>query len=82
MSAALVARGASVVLADLDGAGAQRAAEELHAGPPGRASSAALDVGIADAVTELVGGRLRQDHGHLDLCSTTRASGSAARWST
>ena len=66
LSAALVVRGASVVLADIDGEGAQQAADDLHAGPPGRASGAALDVRDADAVHELVE-RTATDHGHLDL---------------
>ncbi len=54
IASALAARGASVVFADVDEVGAQRASEQLHAGPPGRASSAALDVRDAEAVTELV----------------------------
>ena len=66
LSAALVVRGASVVLADLDGEGAQAAADKLHAGPPGRASGVALDVRDADAVRELVDSTTT-DHGHLDL---------------
>jgi NAD(P)-dependent dehydrogenase (short-subunit alcohol dehydrogenase family) len=66
LSAALVARGASVVLADLDGKGARAAADELHAGPPGRASGEELDVRDSDAVRELVE-RTTTDHGHLDL---------------
>jgi NAD(P)-dependent dehydrogenase (short-subunit alcohol dehydrogenase family) len=66
IASALAARGASVVFADVDEVGAQRASEQLHAGPPGRASSAALDVRDADAVTELVQ-RTAKEHGHLDL---------------
>jgi NAD(P)-dependent dehydrogenase (short-subunit alcohol dehydrogenase family) len=54
------------VIADVDGAGAQRAAEELHAGPPGRASAVTLDVRDPEAVTELVEATAT-DHGHLDL---------------
>lgn len=54
------------MLADLDGDGAQEAADNLHAGPPGRASGAALDVRDADAVLELVQ-RAAADHGRLDL---------------
>ena len=66
LGSALSARGASVVFADVDEAGAERASEQLHAGPPGRASFAALDVRDHDAVTELVE-RTATDHGHLDL---------------
>src|SRR5580658_9364908 len=66
IATALAARGASVVFADVDEVGAQRASEQLHAGPPGRASSAGLDVRDAEAVTELVQ-RTAKEHGHLDL---------------
>jgi len=66
LSAALVARGASVVLADIDQARASELAADLHAGPPGRASAVALDVREPDAVSELVE-RTVMDHGHLDL---------------
>jgi NAD(P)-dependent dehydrogenase (short-subunit alcohol dehydrogenase family) len=66
LSGALLARGASVVLADIDEEAAIRAADAVHAGPPGRASAAALDVRDAEAVTELVN-RTATDHGHLDL---------------
>jgi NAD(P)-dependent dehydrogenase (short-subunit alcohol dehydrogenase family) len=66
LARSLVVRGASVVFADLDEDGARKAADELHAGPPGRASAAGLDVRSSDAVTELVE-RTARDHGHLDL---------------
>jgi len=66
ISRALVARGASVVLADLDEEGAQGVADGLRAGPPGRTSVAALDVRDAQAVADLVE-RTTTDHGHLDL---------------
>jgi NAD(P)-dependent dehydrogenase (short-subunit alcohol dehydrogenase family) len=66
LSRALVVRGASVVLADVDEAGAQLVTEELRAGPPGRASAAALDVSDAEAVRDLVD-RTAAEHGHLDL---------------
>jgi NAD(P)-dependent dehydrogenase (short-subunit alcohol dehydrogenase family) len=66
LSRALVVRGASVVLADIDEDGAQQVTEELRAGPPGRASASALDVSDAEAVRELVD-RTATDHGHLDL---------------
>jgi NAD(P)-dependent dehydrogenase (short-subunit alcohol dehydrogenase family) len=54
------------VLADIDEAGAKTAADALAAGPPGRASAAALDVTDASAVAELIE-RTARDHGHLDL---------------
>jgi NAD(P)-dependent dehydrogenase (short-subunit alcohol dehydrogenase family) len=66
LSAALVARGASVVLADIDETRAAEAAASLHAGPPGRASAAALDVRDPRAVADLID-RTVMDHGHLDL---------------
>ena len=66
LAGALTRRGATVVLADIDEAGAKSAADELAAGPPGRASAEALDVTDAAAVKELVG-RTARDHGHLDV---------------
>ncbi len=66
LAGALARRGATVVLADIDEAGAKLAADELAAGPPGRASAAALDVTDAAAVKELVECTAR-DHGHLDF---------------
>ena len=66
LSEALARRGATVVLADIDEAGAKAAADALGAGPPGRASGVALDVSDADAVATLIE-RTAQDHGHLDL---------------
>jgi len=66
LASALARRGATVVLADIDEAGAKAAADELAAGPPGRVSGVALDVTDADAVAALVE-RTAQDHGHLDL---------------
>jgi NAD(P)-dependent dehydrogenase (short-subunit alcohol dehydrogenase family) len=62
----LARRGTTVVLADIDEAGAKTAADALAAGPPGRASAAALDVTDATAVAELIE-RTASDHGHLDL---------------
>jgi NAD(P)-dependent dehydrogenase (short-subunit alcohol dehydrogenase family) len=58
----LVARGSFVVLADLDGDAAARAAAGL--GP--QASAASLDVADAEAVTTLVQ-RVVADHGRLDV---------------
>jgi NAD(P)-dependent dehydrogenase (short-subunit alcohol dehydrogenase family) len=66
LSGALARRGATVVLADIDEAGAKAAADELGVGPPGRASGVALDVTDADAVAALIE-RTAHDHGHLDL---------------
>src|ERR1700726_1761828 len=66
LSGALARRGATVVLADIDEAGAKAAADELGVGPPGRASGVALDVTDADAVAALIE-RTARDHGHLDL---------------
>jgi NAD(P)-dependent dehydrogenase (short-subunit alcohol dehydrogenase family) len=66
LAGVLARRGATVVLADIDEAGAKSAADALAAGPPGRASGVALDVSDADAVATLVE-RTAQDHGHLDL---------------
>jgi NAD(P)-dependent dehydrogenase (short-subunit alcohol dehydrogenase family) len=63
---ALARRGATVVLADIDEAGAKAAADEWAAGPPGRASGVALDVTDANAVATLVE-RTAHDHGHLDF---------------
>ncbi len=58
----LIARGSHVVLADVDGEAAVRAASEL--GP--QASAATLDVVDAAAVTALVE-RVVADHGRLDV---------------
>jgi len=66
LAEALVGRGATVVLADVDEAGAEAAADAMAAGPPGRAAGVGLDVRDADAVLELVQ-RTAADHGHLDL---------------
>lgn len=66
LSSALARRGATVVLADIDEAGAKAAADDIGAGPPGRASGAGLDVTDAEAVATLVE-RTAQDHGHLDF---------------
>ncbi len=66
ISVALIRRGATVVLTDVDEAGAKVAAESIAAGPPGRASSAGLDVTDADAFADLAR-RVSEEHGHLDL---------------
>lgn len=62
LAAALVARGATVVLADLDGPGAASAAGALG----GRAVAAAVDVTDPGAVRRLVEGTVAR-HGRLDL---------------
>ncbi|MGN6161198.1 MAG: SDR family NAD(P)-dependent oxidoreductase [Marmoricola sp.] len=61
---ALVAQGAHVVLADLDGEGAEKVAAALLG--PGSARGVHLDVTDADAVQALVEGVVA-DHGRLDL---------------
>ncbi|MBK7974634.1 MAG: SDR family oxidoreductase [Deltaproteobacteria bacterium] len=65
LGAELARHGARVVLADLDGAAAERAAAELAA-RGGAASAAALDVTDAGQVEDLVR-RVQGDHGRLDL---------------
>ena len=63
---ALVRRGDTVVLADIDrDAAAQRAALLTQQGP-GTATGAVVDVRDADAVTQLVQ-RIHRTHGRLDL---------------
>jgi len=66
LAVALARRGATVVLADLDEAGAKSSADAIGAGPPGRVSGVRLDVTDADAFAELVE-RVSSEHGHLDL---------------
>ncbi|HEV7148388.1 MAG TPA: SDR family NAD(P)-dependent oxidoreductase [Pedococcus sp.] len=62
IAAELVHRGSLVVVADLDGAAAQRTADELGAS----AVAATVDVADADAVRALVDGVVAE-HGHLDV---------------
>lgn len=66
LAAALVARGDTVVVADVDGAGATAVAADLTATGPGRARAAALDVRDAAAVQAAVDDVVRTD-GRLDL---------------
>ncbi|ROO89433.1 NADP-dependent 3-hydroxy acid dehydrogenase YdfG [Actinocorallia herbida] len=66
IAAELIARGDTVVLADLNGTGAAEVAERLTAAGPGKAFGAALDVTDAAAVRELYEGVAR-DHAGLDL---------------
>lgn len=66
LSRALVRRGDAVVVADIDGAAAERVAKQLTEQGPGTASPATVDVREADAVDRLV----RETHelnGRLDL---------------
>ena len=81
LSTALARRGATVVLADIDEAGAKAAADELaadpRAGAAGAASSAAaLDVTDAGAFGELVD-RTVTDHGRIDLLFNNAGVGMA-----
>jgi NAD(P)-dependent dehydrogenase (short-subunit alcohol dehydrogenase family) len=66
LAGALAARGDTVVLADIDGDGADRAARELAGEGPGPATAAAVDVRDAAAVQALVDGT-RDRHGRLDV---------------
>ncbi len=66
LARALVARGDSVVIADLDAAAAPAEAAELSRHGPGRARAEALDVRDAEAVRSVVEEAHRRD-GRLDL---------------
>jgi len=67
LGAALVAAGAHVVLADVDGPAAGLTADRLAAtNPPGSVTSQALDVRDADAVHALVADVVAR-HGRIDL---------------
>jgi NAD(P)-dependent dehydrogenase (short-subunit alcohol dehydrogenase family) len=66
LGAALVARGTTVVLADVDAGGAERTAAELSARGPGRALGVGVDVRDAAAVADVVQ-RTAAEHGRLDL---------------
>jgi NAD(P)-dependent dehydrogenase (short-subunit alcohol dehydrogenase family) len=66
LAGALAARGDTVVLADVDGDGAERAARELARQGPGTATAAAVDVRDASAVQALVD-VTRDRHGRLDV---------------
>jgi NAD(P)-dependent dehydrogenase (short-subunit alcohol dehydrogenase family) len=63
---ALVARGASVVVADINASGAAAVARELSARGPGSATSLSLDVADAVGFEHAVGGA-HADAGRLDL---------------
>lgn len=77
LAVALLQRGSSVVLADLDGPAAVQAADEL--GP--RARAATLDVRDRDAVLELVQ-QVDRDAGGLDLLVNNAGTGVGGAFST
>jgi NAD(P)-dependent dehydrogenase (short-subunit alcohol dehydrogenase family) len=66
LAGALVTRGDTVVVADIDGEGAERAAGELARRGPGTATSAVVDVRDAGTVRALVD-QVRDQHGRLDV---------------
>jgi NAD(P)-dependent dehydrogenase (short-subunit alcohol dehydrogenase family) len=63
---ALVARGAAVVLADINASGAAAVARELGDRGPGSATSLSLDVADPSGFARAVGA-VNDEHGHLDL---------------
>ena len=66
LASALVTRGDTVVLADIDGDGAERVAGELARRGPGAATPAVVDVRDAGAVQALVN-QVRGKNGRLDV---------------
>jgi NAD(P)-dependent dehydrogenase (short-subunit alcohol dehydrogenase family) len=66
LASALVARGDTVVVAAIDGEGAERAAGELARRGPGAAISAVVDVRDGGTVLALVD-QVRDQHGRLDV---------------
>jgi NAD(P)-dependent dehydrogenase (short-subunit alcohol dehydrogenase family) len=66
LASALVARGDTVVVADIDGDGAGRVAAELGRHGPGAATPAVVDVRDAGAVQALVD-QTRENYGRLDV---------------
>jgi NAD(P)-dependent dehydrogenase (short-subunit alcohol dehydrogenase family) len=66
LSGELARRGATVVLADIDEAGAKDAARSLAPASPSQVSGVALDVSDAEAFASLVE-RTAREHGHLDF---------------
>lgn len=66
LASALVTRGDTVVVADIDGEGAERAAGELARRGPGTATPAVVDVRDAGTVQALVD-QVRDQHGRLDV---------------
>ena len=73
---ALAARGAHVVLADIDGAAAEAAAAEI-AGKGGSASSAACDVADEAGVAAMIGA-VAEQHGGIDILVNNAGLHSAA----
>ena len=63
---ALVARGSTVVIADIDEAAGKTLADEIGKGPHGAASAVVVDVTDAEAVADLVAS-VAAAHGSLDL---------------
>ncbi|GLZ14332.1 short-chain dehydrogenase [Actinomadura sp. NBRC 104425] len=66
IATALVARGDTVIVTDIDVEGAEKVADRLNGLGRGRASSAALDVTDAAAVTDVYKG-VKAEYGSLDL---------------
>lgn len=66
LAARLAGRGDTVIIADIDAAGAAATAEDLNARFTGKSFPAELDVTDADAVRDLYQ-RTARDHGRLDL---------------
>ncbi|TDC62095.1 SDR family oxidoreductase [Actinomadura sp. GC306] len=66
IATALVARGDTVVVTDINAEGAAKVADKLNTLGKGKATSAHLDVADAEAVTTLYKS-VRADHGRLDL---------------
>lgn len=76
LSEALVARGATVVVADIDGHGAEWVARELRARGPGRATSVTVDVADRSAITDVIE-TTHREHGRLDLLCNNAGLGVA-----
>jgi NAD(P)-dependent dehydrogenase (short-subunit alcohol dehydrogenase family) len=78
LGAAMVRRGAHVVLADVDGEGAARKARRLCAAGPGTAAGVLVDVRDAEAVADLVA-RTSRERGRLDLMFNNAGVGIGGR---
>lgn len=66
LSAALVARGATVVVADIDEDGVQRVTRELRGRGPGTATAVTVDVADRRAVTDVIE-TTHREHSRLDV---------------